>query len=274
MTATAAHRFDVITFTSDFGIDDSYVAICKGVLRRFAAHAEVVDVTHTVPAQDIRRGALVLARTVPWFATAVHLAVVDPGVGTDRRAVAIRAGDSVFVGPDNGLLVGAADALGGPTEAVELTNTEMFLRPVSATFHGRDVFSPSAGQLAAGCHLTDLGDPLDPATLVRLPTPRIETGNGNLTAEIVDVDTYGNVQLATRLDHLERAGLSEASEVKVTTKGVVTRALRTKSYGEVPPGTLVLYVDSAGALELAVNEGSAAHALGATIGDDVEIRGD
>ncbi|MQA03007.1 MAG: hypothetical protein GEV07_09880 [Streptosporangiales bacterium] len=273
MTA-AADRFDLVTFTSDFGIDDSYVAICKGVLRRFAPHADVVDVTHTVPAQDIRHAALVLARTVPWFTGAVHLAIVDPGVGTDRRAVAVRAGDSVLVGPDNGLLIAAADALGAPREAVALTNTDRFLMPVSATFHGRDVFAPSAGQLASGCALTDLGEPIDPATLVRLPTPRIATANGCLTAEIVDVDTYGNVQLATRLHHLEQVGLAGASEVKVTTNGAVTRALRTKSYGEVPPGTLVLYVDSAGALELAVNEGSAAHALGATVGDDVEIRGD
>lgn len=265
--------FDVITFTTDFGIDDAYVAICKGVLGRFAPHASVLDVTHTVPAQDIKHGSMVLARAVPWLPEAVHLAVVDPGVGTSRRGIAVSAGESVFVGPDNGLLVAAVDALGGPRQVVSLTNADRFLDPVSSTFHGRDVFSPTAGQLATGVPLAEFGPELDPAELVRLPVPRVSAESGVLTVEIVNVDTYGNVQLAARLEHLEQACLDGVVEVKVMTRNGVTRALRTRSYGDVPPGTLVLYLDSAGALELAVNEGSAAHALGATVGDDVEIRG-
>lgn len=265
--------FDVITFTTDFGVDDAYVAICKGVLARFAPHANVLDVTHTVPAQDVRHGAMVLARAVPWLPDAVHLAVVDPGVGTSRRGIAVSAGDSVFVGPDNGLLTGAADALGGPRQVVSLTNTDRFLDPVSDTFHGRDVFAPTAGQLATGASLTAFGPEIDPDDLVRLPAPRVSMESGVLTVEVVDVDTYGNMQLAAGTDQLEQADLAGSVEVKVTTRNGVTRALRTRSYGDVPPGTLVLYVDSAGALELAVNEGSAAHALGTTTGDDVTIRG-
>lgn len=265
--------FQVITFTSDFGIDDSYVAVCKGVLRRFAPEVPVVDVTHTVPPQDVRRGATVLARMVPWQPAAVHLAVVDPGVGTDRLAVAIAAGDSVLVGPDNGLLVAAAEALGGPDQVVSLTNAHRFLSPISSTFHGRDVFSPTAAQLAAGVPLTEFGEPLDPAELTRLPVPRLTTDDGVLTAEVVDIDTYGNVQLAARREHLVRSGLDDVVEVKVSTRNGTTRALRTVSYGEAPPGTLVMYLDSAGALELAVNEGSATHALGAMTGDEIEIRG-
>src|SRR5690606_1939249 len=128
--------FDRITFTTDFGLDDAYVAICKGVLARFAPHADVPAVTRCVPPQDIRHGGMVLARATPWLPPAVHLAVVDPGVGTSRRAVALSAGESVLVGPDNGLLVDAAEALGGPRQVVQLVNAELFLEPISATFHG------------------------------------------------------------------------------------------------------------------------------------------
>lgn len=269
----AVHRYDLVTFTSDFGLDDAYVAICKGVLARFAPRATVVDVSHGVPPQDIRRAAAVLARAVPWFPPAVHLAVVDPGVGTDRGAVALRAGGSVLVGPDNGLLVGAAAALGGADQVVALTDDRWFLHPVSATFHGRDVFAPCAGRLAAGAPLSDFGPDVDPESLVRLPPPRVVTGAGMLSAEVVDVDTFGNLQLAAHPEDVDRAGLAGVVELKITVPGGTTRALRTRSYGDVPPGTMVLYVESTGALELAVNEGSAAQALGVVSGDQIELRG-
>ncbi|MBO0892540.1 MAG: SAM-dependent chlorinase/fluorinase [Acidothermales bacterium] len=263
--------YDLVTFTTDFGLDDSYVAICKAVLRRFAPHAQVLDVTHLVPPQDVRRGSLVLARAVPWCPPAVHLAVVDPGVGTARRAVAVRAGESVLVGPDNGLLPPAADRLGGAREAVALTEQSLFLQPVSATFQGRDVFSPTAGQVASGTPLTSFGEPLDPASLVRLPEPRPEAADGALATEVVDVDTYGNVCVAGTLDDLARAGLGDAAEVRVTTAGYRGDAVRARSYGGVPDGALLVYVDSNRSLELAVNGGSAARALSVRRGDAVTL---
>lgn len=263
--------YDVVTFTTDFGLDDSYVAICKAVLRRFAPHAQVLDVSHLVPPQDVRRGARLLARAVPWCPPAVHLAVVDPGVGTARRAVAVRAGDSVLVGPDNGLLVPAAERLGGVREVVALTEESMFLQPISATFHGRDMFSPTAGRLASGTPLVSFGAPVDPASLVRLPEPRLEAADGSLATEVVDVDTYGNVCVAGTLDDLARAGLGEAAEVRVTTGGYRGEATRARSYGGVPDGALLVYVDSNGSLELAVNGGSAARELSVRTGDPVTL---
>jgi S-adenosyl-L-methionine hydrolase (adenosine-forming) len=263
--------YDLVTFTTDFGLDDSYVAICKAVLGRFAPHARVLDVSHLVPPQDIRRGARILARTVPWCPPAVHLAVVDPGVGTARRAVAIRAGESVLVGPDNGLLVPAAERLGGVAEAVALTEQSLFLQPISATFHGRDVFSPTAGRLASGAPLTSFGAPVDPASLVRLPEPRLEVADGSLATEVVDVDTYGNVCVAGTPDDLARAGLDGVPAVLVGVGERRETAVRARSDGGVPAGTLLVYVDSNGSLELAVNGGSAARELSVRTGDPVTL---
>lgn len=257
----------VITFLTDFGLDDPYVAICHGVLARFAPRSRVVDVTHLVPPQDVRRGAAVLERTVPWYPPAVHLAVVDPGVGTRRRAVAIEAGEHVLVGPDNGLLLPAADALGGVRRAVELADESRFLHPVSRTFHGRDVFSPCAGQIAAGTPLSSFGQEIDPAGLVRLPAPRLAVGDGRLDCEVTYVDRFGNLRLSATPDDLAAAGLGET----VAVQGTARSAAVVDSYGGVPAGDLLLYVESTGALELAVNRGSAAATLGLGAGGEVHL---
>jgi S-adenosylmethionine hydrolase len=238
-----------ITLTTDFGGADGYVAACVGVIARIAPGVQVVDVSHDLPPGAIRRGATVLARVVPYWPPAVHVAVVDPGVGTARRALAVIAGHSVLIGPDNGLLLPAAEALGGVTEVVELTNTSLWLPSVSATFHGRDVFSPVAAHLANGLPLRETGSPV--TDLVRLPEP--ERG------EVVDVDRFGNLAVAGVLPEADVAHVN----------GVPARV--GKSYGDVGPGELVVHLDSDGRLAIACRDGSAAHLLGVDVGSRLHI---
>src|SRR6516225_9528136 len=151
-------HFRYLSFLTDYGLEDGFVAACHGVSARIAPHADIIDVTHLIPPGDVRRGAAVLAQTVPYLPPAVHVAVVDPGVGTGRRGVAVAAGDSVFVGPDNGLLSWAVTASGGAVRAFSLTNRALWLDSVSATFHGRDIFMPVAAHLAADTDLAAAGE--------------------------------------------------------------------------------------------------------------------
>ncbi len=188
--------FDSLTFITDYGLEDGFVAACHGVAARIAPSARVIDITHLVQPGDVRRGAAVLAQTIPYLPPAVHVAVVDPGVGTARRGVAVQAGDSVLVGPDNGLLSWAIDAKGGPERAVLLTNGDLWLHPVSPTFHGRDIFMPVAAHLAAGAELSSAGDELDVADLVTLPAPTSRVRDGEAEGEVMSVDRFGNVQLS------------------------------------------------------------------------------
>ena len=174
--------YDWISVTTDYGLRDGFVAACHGVIARLAPAVRVLDVTHEVPPQDIRHGAMALAQTVPFLPAAVHVAVVDPGVGTSRRGVAVAAGQSILVGPDNGLLLPAAEALGGMLHAVELTERRFFGAEVARTFHGRDVFVPVAAHVAGGVPLGDLGPAVDPASLVRLPAPLVVVGDGVVEA--------------------------------------------------------------------------------------------
>src|SRR5277367_192680 len=160
-----------MSFLTDYGLEDGFVAACHGAAARIAPAARIIDITHLVQPGDVRRGAAVLAQTVGYLPPAVHVAVVDPGVGTARRAVAVAAGDSILVGPDNGLLSWAISALGGATRAVQLTNGDLWLHPVSATFHGRDIFVPVGAHLAAGADLAQAGDEIDVNDLVALPAP-------------------------------------------------------------------------------------------------------
>ena len=163
--------FHCLTFLTDYGLEDAFVAVCHGVASQIAPDLRIIDITHLIPLGDIRRGAVVLAQAVPYFPPAVHVAVVDPGVGTTRRAVAVQAGDSIFVGPDNGLLSVAVAASGGAARAVSLTNQALWRKTRPATFHGRDIFMPVAARLATGVPLDEAGDPVDVASLVTLPAP-------------------------------------------------------------------------------------------------------
>src|SRR3984957_19672773 len=161
--------FHCLTFLTDYGLEDAFVAVCHGVASQIAPDLRIIDITHLIPPGDMRRGAVVLAQAVPYLPPAVHVAVVDPGVGTARRAVAVQAGGSVFVGPDNGLLFVAVAAAGGAARAVSLTNRALWRETTAATFHGRDIFMPVAARLAAGTPLDAAGDPVDTASLVTLP---------------------------------------------------------------------------------------------------------
>lgn len=254
-----------ISFTTDYGLEDGFVAACHGVIARLAPAARVIDVTHLVPPGDVRRGAAVLAQTVPHLPAAVHVAVVDPGVGTARRAVALAAGDGLLVGPDNGLLLDAATALGGVRAAVELTNPGWLGARVSATFHGRDVFAPVAARLALGAPLADAGPEVDPDTLVRLPTPLVRPEADGFTAEVLTVDHFGNVQLAAPAALL--APLPR--ELRVAHQA----AVHGRTFGDAPPGGLVVHVDSAGLVAVAMNGGRAADLLTVAPGDRVRVTG-
>lgn len=246
-----------VTLLTDYGLEDGFVAACRGVLLRAAPTVPVVDITHEIPPQDLRRGAAVLAQTVPWFPPAVHVAVVDPGVGTRRRAVAVDTPRGALIGPDNGLLSWAWGALGGATSAVELAVP----RGASATFHGRDVFAPAAGRLVTGAAVRDLGVPLDVASLVDLPEPRAWVAEGAIGSEIVVVDRFGNVQLAATAAQLAEVGIGLGDRIILEFRGKRVGARLGRTFGDVGPGELVLFEDSAGRMALAANGRDAARML-------------
>lgn len=256
-------RYDCISFTTDYGLSDGFVAACHGVLARLAPHVRVIDVTHLVPPGEVAQGATVLAQTVPHLPVGVHVAVVDPGVGTARRAVAVETPGGLLIGPDNGLLPAAARALGGTTRVVVLDNPEWHLPVVSPTFHGRDVFAPVAARLALGRDLLDAGTEVPAGTLVRLPDPVVVLGDGWLEAEVTAVDRFGNVQLASPGASLD--GFPHP----VLVGGL--RAGRGRTFGDARPGELIIYVDSADRIAVAVNGGRAVVALGVTPGDVLRV---
>jgi S-adenosylmethionine hydrolase len=253
-----------ISLTTDYGTFDGFVAACHGSIARIAPGVRVIDVTHHVPPADVARGATVLAQTAPYLPESVHCAVVDPGVGTSRRGIAIGTPNGVLVGPDNGLLVRAAEALGGPDAVVELANKDWFLGDVSRTFHGRDVFAPAAARIANGAALTDAGPAVDPGTLVRLPEPVVAVGDGWIESEVMTVDRFGNVQLAATGEVLTGLGTD------LMVNGTV-RARRGATFADVDAGDLLVYEDSAGQVGIAVNNGRAVVVLSVRPGDVVRV---
>jgi S-adenosylmethionine hydrolase len=263
--------YDWITFTSDYGLEDHLVGVCHGVMARVAPGARVLDVSHAVRAQDVRQGAHVLAQAVPYLPRAVHLAVVDPGVGTGRGMVAVEAGGQVLVGPDNGLLMWAAEALGGVERVHALENPAYRLAPVSRTFHGRDVFAPAAAHLAAGVEPAELGPEVDPGRLVWLERAAAQADGGRVAGRVVAVDHFGNLALDLRRGDLEAAGVAAGDPVEVRVGGRAHPAVLGETFASVPAGELLLHEDGFGALEVAVNRGRAADRLEAGPGDRVEL---
>jgi S-adenosylmethionine hydrolase len=264
-------RFRFLSFLTDYGLQDGFVAACHGVAARIAPHAAVIDVTHLVPPGDIRRGAAVLAQTVPYLPPAVHVAVVDPGVGTTRRGVAVAAGDSVFVGPDNGLLSWAVTASGGAARAVSLTNRALWLAGVTATFHGRDIFMPVAAQLAGGAELTAAGTEIDVEDLVTLPAPERRIRDSVAEGEVLTVDRFGNVQLTITASDAAQIGLKPGATAYIHAGDHGLTVPYREMFGAVAPGELVAYADSAGLLAIAVNGGNAAQRLGLRPGARVSV---
>jgi hypothetical protein len=261
--------YDWITFTTDYGLDDGFVAACLGVIARTAPTVRVINVTHTVPPHDIRRAATVLAQTVPYLPAAVHLAVVDPGVGTSRRPLVITAGECLLVGPDNGLLIPAAEALGGVLSAYELTQPRYRLPTVSNTFHGRDIFAPAAAHLAAGTLPHRTGPSIHPTTLVRLPTPKTVTEQGKITTEILGIDHFGNIQLAAQAQDLDALGDTRAVHVKAGHHSAA--AILGRTFADAPAGIMIVLADSASHLSLAINNASAAAELRCAAGDPIVL---
>jgi S-adenosylmethionine hydrolase len=264
--------FDTITFLTDFGLQDDFVGVCRGVMKRIARDAQIIDITHGIAPQAVTQGALVLARSVPYLPPAVHLAVVDPGVGSERRAVAIRtASGRVFVGPDNGLLAVAADAEG--IDGVRsLTNPQYHLEQVSKTFHARDLFSPVSAHLAAGASFEGLGDHVDPATLVRIQLPVATVADGELRATILDVDRFGNLGLNVSSVEIEELGLGRGDTVELSFALTPYFAVVGETYADAGRGELILYEDSYGSWAIAINGGNAGALTGGCPGDDVRVR--
>jgi S-adenosylmethionine hydrolase len=263
-------RFDTVSFLSDFGHGDEFVGVVHSVIRSIAPHVTVVDVTHGITPYDTRAGGLALARAANYLCPGVVVAVVDPGVGTARRPVAIEVGQgaSYLVGPDNGLLAPAVGLVGGATAAVELAAPEYRLASeAGATFDGRDVFAPAAAHLCNGVPLAELGPAVDPATLMPgvLPVSRLEAGV--LVGEVLWVDRFGNCQL--NVDPLELASFD--TRVAVTVGGDSRNGVRADAYDDVPAGEVGLVVDSSGLVSLAVARSSAAGELGLHEGDEVRI---
>jgi S-adenosylmethionine hydrolase len=263
--------YSYISFLTDYGLEDGFVAACHGAAARIAPAARIIDITHLVQPGDVRRGAAVLAQTVSYLPPAVHVAVVDPGVGTARRAIAVAAGESILVGPDNGLLSWAIAALGGSKEAVQLTNGELWLHPVSATFHGRDIFMPVAAHLAAGLPFGSAGDQISVDDLVALPAPTSRLHDGAAEGEVMSVDRFGNVQLSIPAADAGLLGIGIGSSVVVRCgrRQFTVRYLDTFAAGA--PGEIVAFTDSAGLISLAINAGDAAQQLGLPPGAHVKI---
>src|SRR6516162_6160182 len=263
--------FDCLTFITDYGLDDGFVAACHGVTARIAPGVRIIDITHLVPPGDVRRGAAVLAQTMPYLPTAVHVAVVDPGVGTARRGIAVAAGEAVLVGPDNGLLSWAAAALGGARRAFQLTNGELWLHPVSQTFHGRDIFVPVAAHLTAGADLFSVVAVPLTNKLVTLPAPTSRVHDREAEGEVMSVDRFGNVQLSIAASDADRIGIGFGSHLVVRCGRRQLTVPYLETFAAVAPGELVAFTDSAGLISLAVNAGDAAQQLGLPPGAHVRL---
>jgi S-adenosylmethionine hydrolase len=232
----------------------------------------VIDITHGIPPQHVLQGALVLANTLPYMPGGVHVAVVDPGVGGARKPLALRGGDGrLYVGPDNGLLLVAADSLGGIEEAVEIANEDYMLTPVSRTFHGRDVFSPAGAHLATGVELREFGPALDPAGLARLELPVAQIGTARIRASALYIDRFGNIQLNLTSKDLEKVGIVPGTKVEVEVRFERYFAVAARTFAEVRTGDIVLYEDSYRNIALAINQGNAARMFSLRVGQEVRL---
>lgn len=258
-----------IAFLSDFGLVDPSVGVCHGVIRRHDPAIPIVDITHAIERHDIAAGAIALADSVKFMPErSVFLAVVDPGVGSDRRALALQTADgSIFVGPDNGLMFPATERLGGVESAVEIGDSPWRLSPTSSTFHGRDIFAPVAARLAGGAELATAGKPLEINKLTRLAAPRLEVTADQVITGVVSTDEFGNVRLAGRFSDL--GDVFRGDRITIDVAGRKLPAVAATSYADGADGALMLIEDSSGSLSLAVNQGDAAAVLELQLGDTV-----
>jgi S-adenosylmethionine hydrolase len=261
-----------ITFLTDFGLEDDFVGTCHGVIKRIAPDTQLIDITHGIRPGRILQGALALANALPYMPAGVHLAIVDPGVGSSRRPLALRDAEGrLYVGPDNGLLLPAAERFGGVVEAYELANPAYALDSVSRTFHGRDLFSPAAAHLALGVPLGELGPPIDEDALVRLELPAPEVGVSRIRATVLAVDRFGNIALNLTRDHLDEASIVPGMRVELAARGNRYYAVAARTFADATAGELILYEDSYRNVAVAVTRGSAASLLGVEEGSEIVI---
>ena len=261
----------IVTLLTDYGRDDDFVGVCHGVIRGIQPDAEIVDITHGIERYAVRQGALVLRNTLPYMPVGVHVAVVDPQVGSERRALALRCGDGrLLVGPDNGVLSLAWERCGGVELAVDITRSPHRLEPVSATFHGRDLFAPVAAHLAAGAELADAGDPLDAAVLATVELPRARSEDGVLVAHALMVDRFGNAGLNVGHEELAGSGITLGGEVELEVGGERYLATYAGTFADVRAGELIVYEDAYRTLAIAINRGDAGATLG--LAPDAEVR--
>jgi len=261
-----------ITFLTDFGLEDDFVGTCHGVIARIAPDVRVLDITHGIKPGRVLQGALMLANTLAYMPEGVHLAVVDPGVGGQRRALALQdASGRLYVGPDNGLLLPAAERFGGVVEAHELANPRYALESVSRTFHGRDLFSPAAAHLALGVPLGELGPPIAVEELVRVDAPRPQVDGSRIRAAVLAVDRFGNAALNLTRQDLERAAIVPGTKVEVDARGNRWFATAARAFADAREGDLILYEDSYRNVAIAVSRGSAAQLLGLDEGGELTL---
>jgi S-adenosylmethionine hydrolase len=264
--------FDWMTFLSDYGSEDVFVGVCKGVIAQIAPHVRILDVCHLIAPQDVEQGATQLAAAMPFLPTGVHLAMVDPQAARPARGVVVRTGGgSLLVGPDNGLLSQAWDVAGGVAEVVQIANPALWLEHVHATFRGRDVFAPVAAHLAAGRPLDDVGPTVDVTSLARIHSRDAVVDHDHVHAEILAVDHFGNVSLNVARADLEAAGITLGDTVELRCNGRTLSVPFTHTFGEVSQGRLTLCEDSFRAVQLAVNAGRASQELRVNRGDPVVI---
>ncbi len=262
-------NLQIITLLSDFGLFDPYVAEMKAVILSICPNARVVDISHDIRKFDVRMGAFILAQAAPYFPKGtVHVAVVDPGVGTKRRAVIIKTEHSLYVGPDNGLLVLSAQRE-GISHVYEITNPKYMLREVSRTFHGRDVFCSVAAHLANGISPSELGPKVNDLVTKSYARPYIE--KAKIRGGVLHVDGFGNILTNISLQDLVAIGVKEGNGLLLRLKGRDLALRLCLAYGEAPQGSPLVIVGSTGFLEVSVNQGNASKFLGAELGDEVII---
>lgn len=267
-----AYRHTTIGFLSDYGLADEFVGVCHGIMRRLAPAATVIDISHGIPPHDVVAGAVVLSRAVGYLPTGVQLAVVDPGVGSSRRGVVVVTGNrSLLVGPDNGLLVPAAERLGGAAACYALENRSLQAGTVSATFHGRDVFAPAAAHLARGVEPPAFGPPVPIGDLVRVAIPGAEVADGRCAGVVLSVDRFGNLETSIEPADLAAAGVPPGGGLVVTVGGRRTAASYGRTFADAAPGEPVVLEDSRGLLAVCLNQSSAAASYGAAAGTRVVL---
>ncbi len=264
---------NIITFTSDFGLQGEWVAAVKGVMLAINSHAEIYDISHQIPSFNIRKGSTILQSAIPYFPMGTHLAVVDPGVGGNRRIVALRTerGD-ILVGPDNGLLIDTTKRLGGIEQAIEIRNEKFFLKPVCPTFQARDIMAPVTAHLSKGEGMIVFGKEITKSSLVQLEKPKIKILKDRIEAEVVDIDSFGTVRFFIKKEDLKKSGLSEKKKLSLIINKKEIKLPITNTFEDVKPGKPLLLFDSSDFLSISINQGNAAIKYNINTGEIIHIK--